>query len=264
MGMFSHRWDARRWIASVHHFRSQVPRQKIFSTRQTFLWDCSYGWSSFSRSSPTRNSSTLGRWSNGHSSLRDYRPCWKARYSSRSSHSSALLFFCKSITVNGGWAQSALSWTWTFGSRSTLAGYDNHQQNDCSSPRVIPTSNYSHRPGCSIREFVCDAGTILYIKVIYYGFVKPAAIPDILLPNPQANDDWNAEQYESFFHESMINLLNDFPTLEICDVICDNLPAQIAVLRRFLESGPQWSAIRHIPCLNHMKGVHSTTSHPWI
>jgi hypothetical protein len=50
----------------------------------------------------------------------------------------------------------------------------------------------------------------------------------------------------------MINLLNNFLTLEICGVICDNLPAQVAGLRRFLESDSQWSAIRDIPYLNHM------------
>jgi hypothetical protein len=49
----------------------------------------------------------------------------------------------------------------------------------------------------------------------------------------------------------MINLLNDFPTLEIRGVICDNMPAQIAGLCRFLESDPQWSAILHMPCLNY-------------
>jgi hypothetical protein len=69
--------------------------------------------------------------------------------------------------------------------------------------------------------------------------------------NLQANHDWNAELYESFFRESTTNLLNDFPTLEICGVVCDALPAQIPDLLPFLEPDPQWSAIRHICCLNH-------------
>jgi hypothetical protein len=56
----------------------------------------------------------------------------------------------------------------------------------------------------------------------------------------------------SFFRESMINILNNFPTLEICDIVCDNLPAYLAGLRRFLQSDIQWSPIRYILCLNQM------------
>jgi hypothetical protein len=101
-------------------------------------------------------------------------------------------------------------------------------------------------------HFICDAETVLHIKILHSGLAKPTAISDILPLNPQANNDWNPEQHESFFREGMINLLNNFPTLQICGVVCDNLPAQVARLRRFLESDPQWSAIQHIPCLNYM------------
>jgi hypothetical protein len=87
-------------------------------------------------------------------------------------------------------------------------------------------------------NFICDAGTVLHIKIMLSGLANPTAIPDILPLNLQVNDDWNAEQYESFFCESMINLLNDFPTLENCGGIYDNLPAQIATLRGLLESNP--------------------------
>jgi hypothetical protein len=100
-------------------------------------------------------------------------------------------------------------------------------------------------------NFGCDAGTVLHIKILHSGLANAIAITDILPLNPQANDDWNAEQYEFFFREGMVNLLNDFPTLETCSDICENLPAQVAGFRRFLESDPQWSVIRHIPCLDH-------------
>jgi hypothetical protein len=103
--------------------------------------------------------------------------------------------------------------------------------------------------------FICDAGAVLHIKFVYSGLAKPTAIKDILPLNPQENDDWNPEQYESFFRGSMINLLNDLPTMEIRGVICDNLLVQVAGLRRFLKSDPQWPAIRHIPCLNHMINI---------
>jgi hypothetical protein len=53
----------------------------------------------------------------------------------------------------------------------------------------------------------------------------------------------------------MTNLLNYFPTLEIYVGIYDNFPAQVSGLLRFVESDPQWSAIRHIPCLNYMMNL---------
>jgi hypothetical protein len=101
-------------------------------------------------------------------------------------------------------------------------------------------------------NFICNAETILHIKVVHSGLANPTAAPDILALNLQANGDWNTERYESFFRESMTNLLNDFPTREICGVICNDLPAHFPSLRPFLESHPRWSAIRHIPSLNHM------------
>jgi hypothetical protein len=113
-------------------------------------------------------------------------------------------------------------------------------------------SSDNHRPRCSIREVICDAGTVLHIKDVRSGLADPTAIPDILALNPQANDDWNAEWYESFFRESMIDLLNHFPTLEFCGVVCDSVRAQVAGIRRLLESDPLWSETRHVPCLNHM------------
>jgi hypothetical protein len=99
---------------------------------------------------------------------------------------------------------------------------------------------------------ICDAGTALHMKVGYSGLANPTTIPDISPRNPQANNDWNAEQYESFYRESIINLLNDFPTLKVSGAVCDNLPGQVAGLRQLLESDPQRSVILQISRLNHM------------
>jgi hypothetical protein len=78
-------------------------------------------------------------------------------------------------------------------------------------------------------NFICETGTVLHVKGVHSGLTNPIAVQVILPLNPQANDDWNAKQYDSFFRENMINLLNDFPTLEIDDVICDNLPRKSPV-----------------------------------
>jgi hypothetical protein len=74
-------------------------------------------------------------------------------------------------------------------------------------------------------NFICDAWTVLLVKVMYSGLANRTANPDILLLNGQANEDWNAEQYGSFFRESRTNRVNDFGILGIWGVICDNLPA---------------------------------------
>jgi hypothetical protein len=48
-------------------------------------------------------------------------------------------------------------------------------------------------------NFICDTGTVLHIKIVHSGLANATAISDILPPNVQANDDWNAEQYEFSF-----------------------------------------------------------------
>jgi hypothetical protein len=72
---------------------------------------------------------------------------------------------------------------------------------------------------------------------------------------PWKNTNWNAEQYEQFFRETVSKLQEQHGKhrVEICGIICDNLPAQVAGLRNFLSSEDGLrTGIFHIPCLNHM------------
>jgi hypothetical protein len=104
-------------------------------------------------------------------------------------------------------------------------------------------------------NFICDAGTVQRIKVVHSGLTNPSALSDFLPLLPRPNTNYDAAKYEAFFREHITELLVRFPRIEICGIICDNLPAQVAGLHAFLESDPRWHRIMHIPCLNHMTNL---------
>jgi hypothetical protein len=60
---------------------------------------------------------------------------------------------------------------------------------------------------------------------------------------------WTAEQYEAFFAETVAWPRECAPCMEICGVICDNLPAQVVGLLQLLRNTTN-SAIIHMPCLS--------------
>jgi hypothetical protein len=97
---------------------------------------------------------------------------------------------------------------------------------------------------------ICDAGTVLTMKVVHCAFTNPSRLPEILPLDPYENTNWTANHYASFFHDIVTNFGEQ---LEICGIICDNLPAQVAGLRQFLAmDNGRWAGVIHVPCLNHM------------
>jgi hypothetical protein len=102
-------------------------------------------------------------------------------------------------------------------------------------------------------NLACEAETVTNIKVVDCAIVNPTHLPEILPLEPYENHNWTSEQYEACFRETVTWLSDHAPMMEICGVICDNLPAQVAGLRTFLETADgKCSAILHIPCVNHM------------
>jgi hypothetical protein len=103
--------------------------------------------------------------------------------------------------------------------------------------------------------FICDAGTVVNGKVIHGAFTNPIHIDDIITLPPFENVHWDAACYQTFFRETFTTYSGEDAqaSLEICGVVCDNLPAQVVGLRNFLaEDHGRWAGIMHIPCCNHM------------
>jgi hypothetical protein len=107
-------------------------------------------------------------------------------------------------------------------------------------------------------NIICDAGTVMTMKVVHAAVSNPSRLLRILPLEPYENTNWNAENYETFFHEVVASLSQEVEgsSVEICGVICDNLPAQVAGLRRFLSSDEgSRTGIQHVRCLNHMTNL---------
>jgi hypothetical protein len=101
--------------------------------------------------------------------------------------------------------------------------------------------------------FLCDAGTVLNTRVVHGGFANPSCLPEVIRLLPCENLTWDALAYERFFRETIVTFTSEYPSPEICGIICDNLPAQVSGLHRFLSSqNGRWAGITQIPCLNHM------------
>jgi hypothetical protein len=105
---------------------------------------------------------------------------------------------------------------------------------------------------------ICDAGTVVNSKVVHAAFTNPANIDDIVTLPPFENLDWDATASFNFFRQTVTTYAGDDATvsLEICGVVCDNLPAQVVGLQHFLASDDgHWAGIMHVPCLNHMANL---------
>jgi hypothetical protein len=109
------------------------------------------------------------------------------------------------------------------------------------------------RPDDRFVNLLCDAGTIIMTEVMHAAFSNPSRFPLVLPLEPYTNTNWTGEQYFEFFRETINSLLNVYPTLEICRIISDNLPAQVGDLHAFLESRAEnVPRVMHIPCLSHL------------
>jgi hypothetical protein len=86
----------------------------------------------------------------------------------------------------------------------------------------------------------------------------------LVLPLEQyANPNRTGEQYSEFFRVTVNSLLDTHPPLEICGIICDNLPPQVAGLRTFLDSRAEdIPRIMHIPSMNHIINLVFTEAIP--
>jgi hypothetical protein len=102
-------------------------------------------------------------------------------------------------------------------------------------------------------NLLCDAGTVNNVKVVHCAISNPTRLNEILPLEPYDNDNWTAADYTAFFSETVTDLeRRGMSEIEICGIICDNLPAQVNGLLAFLgiENGPG-AGIIHVPCLNH-------------
>jgi hypothetical protein len=77
--------------------------------------------------------------------------------------------------------------------------------------------------------FLCDAGTILSTRVVHGAFTNPSCLPEVISLLPCENIAWDALPYERFFRETIVTFTDKYPSLEICGIVCDNLPAQVSV-----------------------------------
>jgi hypothetical protein len=102
---------------------------------------------------------------------------------------------------------------------------------------------------------LCDAGTVNRIKLVHAALSNPSRLTRVHPLEPYNNDNWTSDRYAAFFRDIVTTISRDevSPRIEICGIICDNLPAQVAGLREFLSSEQgQARGIMHVPCLNHM------------
>jgi hypothetical protein len=100
---------------------------------------------------------------------------------------------------------------------------------------------------------LCDAGTVVTIQVVHAAPSSPSHRPSVLPLEAYANTNWMGEQYFELFRETVTSPLDAHPPLEICGIICDNLPAQVPDLHAFLESRTEdVPRIMHISSLTFM------------
>jgi hypothetical protein len=105
-------------------------------------------------------------------------------------------------------------------------------------------------------NLVCDAGTVANVKVVHHGLADPARLPEISRFEPSEHENWTTDQYEGFCAENCAWLSEYARRMEICGVICDNLPAHVVRLLQFLRNTAGInSAIIRISCLNHMMNL---------
>jgi hypothetical protein len=101
---------------------------------------------------------------------------------------------------------------------------------------------------------ICDARTVVNSKVVHAAFTNPSRIDDIVTLPPFENLNWDRAASQMFFRQSCTTYAGDVPApSEICGVVCDNFPAQVAGLRHFLAGDDGlWAGIIHVGCLNHV------------
>jgi hypothetical protein len=102
------------------------------------------------------------------------------------------------------------------------------------------TEAFSHRLEIVRRDrrfvnLLCEARVIVTIMIGHAALSSPSRIPLVLPLERSANTNWKGEQYSEFFTETASSLPDIHPRLEICGIICDSLPAQVAGLHAFLE-----------------------------
>jgi hypothetical protein len=88
---------------------------------------------------------------------------------------------------------------------------------------------------------LCDAGTVKSIKIVHGAISNLTRLCEIIPLEPYENDGWTAADDESLFTETVTDLYQRGNSdIEICGIICDNLPAQISGLSGLLsiECGP--------------------------
>jgi hypothetical protein len=82
---------------------------------------------------------------------------------------------------------------------------------------------------------LCDADTVLTIKILHAVLRTERRISLILVLKRDRSTNWTGEQYFEVFHET-VNLRPDSHSpLKICAIIFDNLPTQDADSHAFLE-----------------------------
>jgi hypothetical protein len=96
--------------------------------------------------------------------------------------------------------------------------------------------------------------TVKSINVVHWAISNSTCLCQIIPLEPYESDGWTAADHESFLTGTVMDLYQrGSPDIEICGIVCDNLPAQISGLSSFLSiEGCPGSVIMHVPCLNHM------------
>jgi hypothetical protein len=85
-------------------------------------------------------------------------------------------------------------------------------------------------------NLVCGAGTVANVKVVQRALANPTPLLEILPLEPYENKNWIAEHYETFFAQTITWRSEHAERIEICGVICDNLPAQVIGLLQVLRN----------------------------
>jgi hypothetical protein len=76
-------------------------------------------------------------------------------------------------------------------------------------------------------NLIYDGGTVANIKAVHCAIANPTHLPDIFPLEPYKNENRTAERCKAFFRETVKSLSDDTPAMEICEVICDDLPAWV-------------------------------------
>jgi hypothetical protein len=110
------------------------------------------------------------------------------------------------------------------------------------------------------------AGTVVTIKVCMRRSATSSS-SEVLPLEPYANTNWTGKQYFAFFPEIFNSRRDAHPPLEICGIICNSLPVQIACLHVFLESRAEDAPrIMHRSDLDHMVNfvfTYAIRTHPF-